>query len=46
MQNAYYGSKRVSFAYKLRSPDDAVLDQYASLAARGKHFDDKYVIQL
>ena len=44
MQKAYYGLKRLSFAYKLRSPGDALLNQYASLAANGKHFDDKYAI--
>ena len=36
------GAKRLSFAYKLRSPGDAVLNQYASLAASGKQLDDKY----
>ncbi|KAL3145803.1 hypothetical protein ABBQ38_015180 [Trebouxia sp. C0009 RCD-2024] len=41
-----WAAKRLSFAYKLRSPGDAVLNQYASLAASGKQLDDKYIREI
>ncbi|KAL3145800.1 hypothetical protein ABBQ38_015177 [Trebouxia sp. C0009 RCD-2024] len=41
-----WGTKRLSFGYKLRSPGDAVLNQYASLAASGKQLDDKYMKEM
>ena len=33
----------LSFAYKLRSPDDAVLSQYNSLSTNNKQVENKYV---
>ncbi|KAL3145798.1 hypothetical protein ABBQ38_015175 [Trebouxia sp. C0009 RCD-2024] len=41
-----WSEKRLSFAYKLRSPGDAVLNQYASLAASGKQLNNKYKTEI
>lgn len=35
-------TNRLSFAYKLRSPDDAVLSQYNSLSTNNKQVENKY----